>query len=651
MKRILFWIPVSLFLATGCDKPTRTEPLPEYRTTSSVPGKDDAYLKVDVPPGEDPILDLSVSEASKQYLLRYGRFLCDNNAQGAAALAEPDELKSVKAPLLLYYFDKQGGVRDRVRIDDPNLSLRQKLDKGAPAVCDGVIDGYLHLQVVTFTSRLPNFGIKGLFDWRAYEPWVNGIVYEYKGQRAELDPIQTMVRNIDAKEVRTALCKELKLDPKKAPELNDLVIEIYSVVHFGEAYPTRRFANYFRGNEVFTADQVTKAVVDERLRWIAKWYKANVENGEVQYEYSVSDKKYRNEKRTMVRSTMATWVLNRLAYYLKDDELKVLGNQVIEYYLNNYFNIDRSLTEGKIVPSARKLASGDTVAGRYTSASFIATAILERDDWKERRKTIDLLMAFAMGYKRPDGYIWTPFGQQQYFEPGQLLVGVSAAYHNTQDSAYKTYFDEVYGAYEKALYESMHLGNGLYIPYAPAWFTQPTADMYRQTKANRYRNFIYRINDRVAKLYDLNARDQLHYDLDGVLSPKRDFFGNTSIVAACLESLIDGAITAKLDGDTARYDAYTKVIRRTVAFLLRAQFLPENTYYVEHRERVLGGFKRDMIDTTSWMDNVWHLTSALVKLQKFDLLEPMAPLAAAPATAESTDTQAPGTDAPVKPTN
>jgi hypothetical protein len=642
MKRHLPWIFLLLTVLMGCDKAQRTEPLPEYRTTSSLPSQDLAYLSVDVPPGQDPIQDLTLSEEAKHYLLRYGRYLCDNNPREAASLPEPAESKSVKAPLILYYFDESGKVRKRLRIDDPNLSLRQKIDQGAPQVCGGHIHGYLHMMVVSFTARLPNFGIKGLFDWRAYEPWVNGIAYEYDGKRAELDPLQTMIRNIGAKSVRNSLSKELGLDPKKAPSLNELLVEIYNVLHFGEAYPTRRFANYFRGHEVFTADQLTKDVLEERLGWIAKWYKANVEGGEVHFEYSVSQKKYRNENRTMVRSTMATWIMNRLAYYLNDEELKVLGKKVIDHYLSSYFNIDRSLSEGKVIPSNRKLPSGDIVVNRYTTASFIAAAIMERDDWEERRNVIDLLMKFAMSYKRPGGYIWTPFGQQQYFEPGQLLLGVSTAYGKTQDPAYKLYFEEVYSAYEKALYESMHLGNGLYIPYAPAWFTQPTADMYRQTKAGRYRNFIYRINDRVAKLYDLNARDQIHYDLDGVLSPKRDYFGNTSIVAACLESLVDAAITAKFEEDATRYDAYTKIIRRTVAFLLRAQFLPENTYYIEHRERVLGGFKRDMVDTTSWMDNVWHLTSAFVKIQKFDLFEPMAP--APQDTSGDTESQDPTTD-------
>lgn len=611
-----------LLAAAGCDPPRRGGALPEYRTTSALPERADATIQVDVPAGEDPLRDLELTEKAKHYLLRYARLLCDNEPGAAAALVEPEEIRGVVAPVIFYVFAEDGRVAFRTRIDDPGLTLREKLDEAAHQVRGKAVRGYLHILVVSFTARLPNFGVKGLFEWRVYEPWVTGVAYEHDGRRAEIDPVQAMMANLDAQRVRAALCRELSLSPAAATELNELGIEIYRVVHFGEAYPSRGFVNFFRGHQVLTADQVTRELLDERLHWIGEWYKANVKDGEVQYEYSVSEQRYRNEKRTMVRSTMATWVLNRLAFHLGDEDLKRLGAQVIDHYLRDYFQIRRSLKAGRIDPSERVLPSGDEVKNRYTAASFIAAAILERDDWRAHRQVVDLLMAFAMGYRRPDGYLWTMFGQQQYFEPGQLLLGVAYAHGETGDPEYRRYFEELYGVYEKALTEAMHLGNGLYFPYAPAWFTQPAAEMYRQTGEARYRDFVYRINDRVARLYDLNARNQAYYDYDGMLLPKRDHFGNTSIVAACLESLVDAAIVAELDGDAARRDAYGRIIRRTVAFLLRSQFVPVNTYYIEHRERVLGGFKRDMIDTTSWMDNVWHLTSAFVKIQRAGLLEP-----------------------------
>lgn len=608
-------------MALGCNLwPSAGEAPPPLRGES--PSSSDPNVLRLLRDDLDPMADVVLEGESQRYLLQYARLLCNGNHEKAATLPEPEELQSIHAPLILYCFGPEGRVIGQARVDDPALSLREKVLQGVAGMGPGARDGYLHLLVVSFTARLPNFGIAGIFDWKVFEPWVTGVAYEFNGRRAELDPMQMMIRNLSAKDTRAVLCRELGVDPKKAPSLNGLRIEFYRVIHFGEEYPSRRFASFFRGHKVFTTADVTQEVVQERLRWIARWYKANVYNGEVTYEYSVSRQKYRNEKRTMVRSTMAAWILNRLAYYLDDPELQVLGREVLEHYLEAYFNMARSLQAGRIQASPVPLPNGNVVAQRYTTASFIAAAILERVDWAHWRREVDLLMEFAMGYRRPDGYLWTPYGQAQYFEPGQLLLSLAYAYGRTRDPGYKQYFDELYAAYEKPLYESMHLGNGIYFPYAPAWFTQPAAEMYRQTGENRYRDFIYRINDRVVKLYEFNARHQVYYDYDGLLVRKHDTYGNTSIVAACLESLVDAAVTARRDGDAVRYETYTRVIRPAVAFLLRAQYLPENTYYIENRERVLGGFKRSMIDTTSWMDNVWHLTSALIKIQRERLLEP-----------------------------
>ena len=70
-----------------------------------------------------------------------------------------------------------------------------------------------------------------------------------------------------------------------------------------------------------------------------------------------------------------------------------------------------------------------------------------------------------------------------------------------------------------------------------------------------------------------------------------------------------------------RYKKYQQVIRHATAFLLRLQWIPENTYYIQERERVVGGFKNDMVNTKMWMDSVWHLTSAFIKIQQHRLLE------------------------------
>lgn len=565
--------------------------------------------------------DLMLTEDSKRFMLDYARLLYNGEVDRADSLPVPEEVSALRAPIIIYAFDRDGSLRDRHRLDGDD-SAKEKLIRGIERLPRDNPDVFLHLMVVRFTGRFPNFGIRGMFDNRVFEPMVTGLVYERHGKRVEVDPLEMVIHNMGSRNTRAAIARKLGIDPRQMPNYNDLAVEIYRVIHFGEAYPDRRMTNFHRGHSVFTAEDLDHDELARRLDLIGLWYSNNVIDGEVTYEYSPARRIYRNSERTMVRSTMATWILNRLAYHLGDPELKRLGEKVISYYLDHYFNIDQSMEKGRIIPSTVPLPNGNLVQNRYTVASFIAAAILERDDHPRRAKEMEMLMDWAMSFQRDDGVMWTQWAQSQYFMPGQLLLAVSYFYDATRDEKYRAFFEKTWNAYEGPLYDMMHLGNERYIPYAPAWFTQPLAQMYLTTGDNRYRDMVYAINDRVAAFYDHNARDQVYYDYDGCLAPKLEGYGNNSVTSAALESLVDAALVARKDGDMERLETYKKVIRRTTAFLLRLQFTPENTYYMRHRDRVLGGFKRDMVDSTLWMDNVWHLASAFMKIQENRLLDP-----------------------------
>lgn len=616
----------------GCRDRQAPVPPPSYAPSTPVPaGGAQTAPSVEIPPQPGQRTDLVLSEDAKHALLRFARLVCNGQGEEAGRLALPAELATVDAPVIAMVFDADGTRRGKRRIDDPGVPLADKLARSIPELCGSDPQGYLHLLVISYKARLPNFGIKGIFDNRVYEAQVTGVAYEVEGRRVEIDPVEALQLNLGPKGTRNVLSRRLGIEPRKLTERNDLTMEFYRVLHFGETWPDRGFANFHRGHVVLTADQVTHELLQQRLALIGDWYRHNVRDGEVAYEYSVQSDRENDKPRTMVRSTMATWVLNRLAEYLGDEELKRLGAQVIDHYLERYFQMSRSLAAGQVIPSDQPLPSGDRVKNRYTAASFIAAAILERADRGRWQKEPGLLMRWAMSYVRNDGLMWTQWSMNQYFDPGQLLLSVALHYEQTRDETYRRFFEKVFGAYEGPLRDMMHLGNERYIPYAPAWFTQPAALMYLTTGENRYRDLVYAINDRVVKLYPLNTRDQVYYDYDGALAPKPSGgFGNTSVTAAALESLVDAAIVARRDGDTARARAYAEVIRHTVAFLLRLQYVPANTYHMRNRERAIGGFKRDMIDTTLWMDNVWHLTSAFIKIQRHRLLEPPS---AAPAAA------------------
>jgi hypothetical protein len=563
--------------------------------------------------------ELELTDAQRRAVVSSLRAACDGEPVDAP------ELKDVVAPLIAVNYSEGGKRRRRVRLEEAPLpaNLRrageQLCRKGADR------DGFLHALVVTYTARLPNFGIKGVYDNKVFEPQVTGLAWEIGERRVELDPLQQLEGNMGRKMVRAALAKKMGIDASKMPSRNDLTVEIYRTDHLAERYPDRSYGRFLRGHARLDADELTHDLLDERIKLIGEWYRNNVRNGEVVYEYSPHNGgEYREHDRTMVRSTMAVWILNRLAFFLDDDDLKKKGAETIGHYFENYFRMDESKAAGKLLPSPRPLQNGNTVMRRWSVASFIAAACNERLDKEKYTQEMDLLMEWAMAHLRKDGVYWVTYGQGQYFFPGQLLLAVSYFYRDTKDEKYKEHFDKAFAVYAPVLEQMMHLGPGWHAPYAPAWFTQPSAQMYLVTGEDKYKDLVFAINDRVVQHYDINARYQVYPDYDGMLAPKPNSYGNNSITAASLESLVDATLVAKRAGDTERYARYQRVVRRAVAFLLRLQWTPENTYYLPHRERMLGGFKRDMLNTVSWMDSVWHLTSAFMKVQQNRLLEPMA---------------------------
>lgn len=581
-------------------------------------------------PRVDPLLELS--ETDRRYLLWYARQAC-GGGRGLARMVPPQGIGDAKAPIIVTLFHANGNRRVRRRVDGDG-SLTAKLDGVMPQVCagldeNGLADHQIHLMVVTRTVRLPNYGFKGLFRNKVFEPQVMGVAFELNGKRTERDPIEQAMYNHGPKSVRKALMDDLGLSATAMGQQNDLIIEFYEVAHFAERPGDHGFTDYFRGLARLTPDQLDHDLLMARLRLIGEWYRNNMRpDGQVTYEFSPSNRVEYDAKRTMVRSTMAVWVLNRLAEFLADDSLKELGWTGIETYLERYFQITKSREAGRIVPSPVPLKNGNLVENRYTVASFIAGAIMERSDWKAHAADVELLMTYAMSKQRPDGIMWTQFAQSQYFMPGQLWLIVSYAASKTGDARYLAFFDTLLAAYGPALDGQMALAPPMWVPYAPAWYTQPLAHRYLEAPDDRLRDLVFAINDRVVRHHRHNADNQRHYDYDGAMTPKRGYYGNNSVTAASLESLADAAIVAKKAGDEERFARYQTAIRHITTYLLRLQFTPENAYWVRDKQRVIGGFKTDLVNQRVWMDNVWHLTSAFIKIHQHRLLDPPSAAAA-----------------------
>jgi hypothetical protein len=576
-------------------------------------------------PGEQ----LELDDDTRRGLLSRARALWDGEADklGPPTGKAADE----EAPLILTVFHSDGRLLVWKRIDDPATGLAAKLAVAVKAArsdvgIGAVGDVFLHIDVVSYNGRFLNFGVKGLFKNRVFEPRITGLVFEKDGKRAELPPLETAYLNLGPKGSRKLVAQRLGVDPKAAENDLGLWIEIYRTLHFGERYPDRAFGDYLRSNEALLAKDVDDAKVLERLKLVGQWYRANVRDGEVTYKFDPTTGREIEAPRTMVRSTMSVWVLNRLGAHLNDPELLKLGEETMKFYFERYFQMAKSKAAGSIQYNPKRTQKGETSNERWTTAGFVCAAALERPDREKYLGECDLLMNFMMGKRNSQKVFDSRWALSQYFMPGQALLTLAYAWEATGDPKYAKFLEETWDVYLPPLLDMMHLGDKRYAPYAPAWFTQPAAQMWfmmrekQPEKAERYRTLVYAINDKVVTWYEANATPAAYTDQDGILGPKYGFRGNVSITAASLEALVDASRVADLSGDPARRDRYMAAARQTIAYLMRLQYTPANTYYTRHRERITGGFKTDLFNNQVWMDNVWHLTSAFIKTRKWGLL-------------------------------
>ena len=136
--------------------------------------------------------ELQLSVEAQQYLLEYARDLYDSNKKKVAPVNPPKETSSNQNSIIITMFGQDGATINARRVDGPGTSLLQKLAMAIPnmrsenrqkkrtigsnfvaknqsAMEKDSVRGdniYIHLLVVTYTARFPNFGIRGFFDLR-----------------------------------------------------------------------------------------------------------------------------------------------------------------------------------------------------------------------------------------------------------------------------------------------------------------------------------------------------------------------------------------------------------------------------------------------------------------------------------------------------
>lgn len=393
--------------------------------------------------------------------------------------------------------------------------------------------------------------------------------------------------------------------------------------------PAAPATRMFRGNQVVTQGEVTRAAVLRMADLGLGWLLANMDpSGRLTYKYWPASGR-ESTSNNMIRQWMASVALARAAAREPGGEVRARAAANIEYNLTRFY---------REVDGLGRIEYVDKV--KLGAVALAALAIAEHPDRARWAAPEAALRRTVLELWNEDGRFDThlvprDMGGNENFYPGEALLywGTLLARGEAPELAARMTTSFRY-------YRTWHLDPANRNPAFVPWHTQAYRLLYATTKDPALLAFVYETNDWLVGYQQVDAPfpDQVGRFYD----PDRTHFGppHASSTGVYLEGLIDAFAMAREAGDTARADAYRRAILRGLRHLMQLQYVDEvDTYAVSRKDRVLGGLRTSTRDDTIRCDNIQHglmgMRKILATFQAGDwALDP--PAAAAPATAATT---------------
>jgi hypothetical protein len=142
------------------------------------------------------------------------------------------------------------------------------------------------------------------------------------------------------------------------------------------------------------------------------------------------------------------------------------------------------------------------------------------------------------------------------------------------------------------------------------WQVQAWGQMARETRLQRYADFVFEMSDAIVETQLNYAEPALMFysggfDVHGV--------GRAGVsTTVYVEGLVESARTANAFEDKDRAARYREAIGKAVRFILQLRFKPDECYYVQSLKDVVGGVRNSPSAPTIRIDNMQHALSAMV---------------------------------------
>lgn len=434
---------------------------------------------------------------------------------------------------------------------------------------------------------------------------VLGVELQWKKRKKNYCGVKSIATNRTPWSMLRVFSKELKI-PFSELNTSNLQMRVYQTHQFYINLDSHHTVEMYRGNQLVTMDQVTRAAVQAMSQRLAGWLLNNMDQktGRMQYKYWPSSGVSSKANNT-IRQFMATFALQKWAESQSSPQVQKLADLNLQYNLKTFYGEERKL--GFIDEFGKR---------KLGAAALAALSILVSSQSDSFQNQYEALLRSTIHQWQPTGefktFILQNRNDQQNFYPGEALFFWAHALEKNADSKLEDRFMK-----SVSYYMDWHRKNKN--PAFVPWHTQSYFMRWKATKDEKLKNAIIEMNDwLISQMQDLEESEGYAFpDMMGRFYYPRGGFGppHASATGVYLEGLIDAYQLAIEVQDQARQERYRKSILKGLREVMQLEFADEvDTFYVSKKEKVVGGLRTTVYDNTIRVDNIQHNLLALIKI-------------------------------------
>jgi hypothetical protein len=426
------------------------------------------------------------------------------------------------------------------------------------------------------------------------------------GRRLHAAPTEMIAENTSFDRVVERWLEDGQLDEAAMASAD---ARLFAATQFLVELRTGQVRRMARGNDIVDQASVNGETTEQLAEGMAGWLFNQLDaSGRLTYEYWPSRGEASSDN-NMIRQWMGTLAMTRLAVDRDDETLLRQSARNVEFNLADSYSVENGL--GSIADP-----DGDVKLGAVALAALAISQHPDRERFAEQeaalRRTVDHLWqadgsfrTFLVPAERNDN---------QNFYPGEALLLWASTLEDEADPDLLRRFMLSFQFYRDWHREGP---NPAFVP----WHTMAYERVWRVTRDERLRDFVFEMNDWLVNLQQWD--DAPYPDMAGrFYDPDRPDYGppHASSDGVYMEGLIAAYRLAEAVGDAERADRYRVALVRGLRHLMQLQFADDvDLFYISRPERVAGGMRTTEYDNRIRVDNVQHgLMAVLDILERFE---------------------------------